>query len=259
MLDEIHAVMDALKLRHARATVAEALRSAQKEKPSYSSFLLELLRREHEGQRNRALAARLKRSGLRDFWTLDTFPFHLQKCVNKRAVYELAELDFIERGESVIFIGPAASGKSGLASAILLKAIYAGKRALAITAQKLFDEFTASRADRSTQKLMCRLERLDLFLIEEFGYLNAVEPRQVNDFFQLMDLRCNRRSTMLTTNLGYDEWGKFLGNDSLVAALISRLGQKNRTFAFPKDAVNLRNPKLGLPATAPKPAILDAE
>jgi len=170
----------------------------------------------------------------------------------------LAELDFIERGESVIFIGPAASGKSGLASAILLKAIYAGKRALAMTAQKLFDEFTASRADRSTQKLMCRLERLDLFLIEEFGYLNTVEPRQVNDFFQLMDIRCNRKSTMLTTNLGYEKWGKFLGNDSLVAALISRLGQKSRTFAFPKDAVNLRNPKLGLAATAPRPTILNA-
>ena len=75
---------------------------------------------------------------------------------------------------------------------------------------------------------------------------------------RLQDVRCNRKSTMLTTNLGYEEWGKFLGNDSLVAALISRLGQKSRTFAFPKDAVNLRNPKLGLPATAPRPTILDA-
>lgn len=59
MLDDIHALLDALKLPHARAAVAEALKAAQKDKPSYSAFLLELLRREHEGQRDRAIARRL--------------------------------------------------------------------------------------------------------------------------------------------------------------------------------------------------------
>ena len=118
MLDDIHTLLDALKLRHARTTVAAAIKAAQKDKPSYSAFLLELLRREHEGQRNRAIASRLKRSGLDEFWTLETFPFHIQKCVNKRAIYELAELDFIDRGESAVFIGQAAVGKSGLASGI---------------------------------------------------------------------------------------------------------------------------------------------
>jgi len=58
-------------------------------------------------------------------------------------------------------------------------------------------------------------------------------------------------------NLGFDEWGKFLGNAPLVAALLSRLLQKCRTIVFPKEAVNLRNPKLGLPARAERPAILD--
>jgi DNA replication protein DnaC len=72
-----------------------------------------------------------------------------------------------------------------------------------------------------------------------------------------MDERCNRKSTIITTNLGFEEWGKFLGHAPLVAALISRLLQKCKTIAFPKDAVNLRNPKLALPTRAPKPSILD--
>jgi len=258
MIDDIHVILDALKLRHARAAVAEALKAAQKEKPSYSAFLLELLRREHEGQRNRAIASRLKRSGLDEFWTLETFPFHIQKCVNKRAIYELAELDFLNRGESAVFIGQAGVGKSGLASGILMKALYAGRRCQAIKADRLFDDLRASHADRATRSRIQSLSRLDLLLIEELGYVEALEPRQVNDFFRLMDNRCNRKSTVITTNLGFEEWGKFLGNGPLVAALLSRLLQKCRTIVFPKEAVNLRAPKLGLQARAEKPAILDA-
>lgn len=258
MIDDIHALLDALKLHHARAALAEALKAAQKDKPSYSAFLLELLRCEHEGQRDRAIARRLKRSGLSEFWTLETFPFHIQKCVNKRAVYELGELDFMERGESLVFIGQAAVGKSGLASGILMKALYAGKRGLAIKADDLFEDLGASHADRATRSRIRTLSRLDLLLIEEFGYDGTPEPRQINDFFRLMDNRCNRKSTVITTNLGFDEWGKFLGNGPLVAALLSRLLQKCRTIVFPKEAVNLRNPKLGLPARAERPAILNA-
>ena len=189
---------------------------------------------------------------------MESFPFHIQHCVNKREIYELAELDFLARGESVVFVGQAAVGKSGLASAIVLKALYAGKRGLAITAQDLFDALKDSHSDRTTRAFLQRLARLDVLLIDEFGYLNATEPQQINGFFRLMDDRCNRKSTIITTNLGFEEWGKFLGNGPMVAALLSRLLQKCRTIAFPKTAVNLRNPKLKLPATAPKPVILDA-
>ena len=111
MITDLHQLLEELKLRDARAAIDETLKLAQKNKPSYSTFLLDLLRREHEGQRNRATASRIKRSGLREFWALDTFPFHIQKCVNKRMIYELAELDFIARGESLVFIGQAAVGK----------------------------------------------------------------------------------------------------------------------------------------------------
>lgn len=258
MLNDIHTLLDSLKLRHARAMVAESIKSAQKDKPSYSTFLLELLRREHEGQRDRAIASRLKRSGLDEFWTLETFPFHIQKCVNKRTIYELAELDFIARGESVVFIGQAAVGKSGLASGIFMKALYAGKRCQAIKADKLFEDLRGTHADRVTRSRIQSLSRIDLLLIEELGYVNALDPREVNDFFRLMDNRCNRKSTIITTNLGFEEWGKFLGNAPLVAAVVSRLLQKCRIIVFPKDAVNLRAPKLGLPARAEKPTILNA-
>jgi DNA replication protein DnaC len=169
MQDEIRTLLDELQLRRMRETIEEALKSAQKRKPSYSAFLLDLLQQEHQDKRNRTLANRLRRAGLREFWTLDTFPFALQPSVNKRFLLELAELDFLARGESVVLIGPAGVGKSGLASALLLKALYAGKSAFRISAQDLFEELGASHADRSTKRLLKRLSRLDLLLVDEFG------------------------------------------------------------------------------------------
>ena len=149
-------------------------------------------------------------------------------------------------------------GKSGLSSGVLLKALYAGRSAMARSAQDLFDELGASLADRSAKRLLHRLSRVDVLLIDEFGYLNAPSQVQINNFFRLMDSRCNRKSTIITTNLGFQEWGKFLGNGPLTAALLSRLLQTCRVFPFPSSAVNLREPALKLPAKAPRPAILDA-
>jgi DNA replication protein DnaC len=259
MIDEIHKLLDALMLRHTRDTIEEALKVAHKSKPSYSGFLLKLLRDEHADKRNRLIANRIKHAGLKEYWTLETFPWHLQPCLAKsrKNIQELAELDFIDRGESVVFTGLAAAGKSGLASGLLMKALLAGRTALARSAQDLFEELGASAADRTSRLLLKRLSRLDVLLIDEFGYVNPLNQIQVNNFFRLMDLRCNRKSTVITSNLGFPEWGKFLANGPLTAALISRLIQNCHVFAFPPNAVNLRDPKLKLPARAPRPTALD--
>ncbi|MEK7392862.1 MAG: ATP-binding protein, partial [Fibrobacterota bacterium] len=93
---------------------------------------------------------------------------------------------------------------------------------LLIKAQDLFDDMYASLADRSSRKLVNRLARLDVLLIDEMGYLN-LKPEQTNIFFKLMEERYRRKSTIITTNLEFDEWERFLGNKMLVDAMLSRL------------------------------------
>ena len=256
-MQEIHNLLDALKLRHTRQAVAELLAEAQKSKPAYSQFLLKLLRQEYENKRNRTIAARIKKSGLRDYWTLETYPWHIQTCLQKHksAILELAELDFIDQGASVVFIGNSGVGKSGLAAGIMMKALYAGRTAYCIKAQDLFEELGASIADRSTKTFLKRLARLDLLLIDEFGYASPPEQNLTNNFFRLMDHRCNRKSTVITTNLGFREWPKFLGNGPLIAALLSRLMRKCHTFSI--NGFNLCHPKFKLPTAPPQPPLLD--
>ena len=237
MLNDIHQHLDILKLHKMRAIIEDHLTRAQKEKPSYSAFLLELLRREAHDKRERAIENRIRKSGLPEKWTLETYPFHIQKGINKRQHQEFAELDFLSRAENVIWVGPTGVGKTGLSSAILLKALLAGRTGQFYKAQDLFDELGASAADRSTQILIHRLSRLDVLLIDEWGYVNP-KPDQINQFFRLIDKRTHKKSTLMTTNLGYQEWPSFLGNSATAAPLLNRLLHQAHTITF-KNPVNL--------------------
>jgi len=118
--------------------------------------------------------------------------------------------------------GPTGRGKSGLACGLLLKELENGYRCQFVRAQDLFEEMYASLADRSTRQLLKRLARLDVLLVDEMGYLN-LRPEQSNIFFKLMEERYRHHSTIITTNLDYDEWPNFLGSRPMVEALLSRL------------------------------------
>ena len=136
--------------------------------------------------------------------------------------------------------GPTGVGKTGLACGLLLKALQNGHRCQFIRAQDLFDEMYASLADRSTRQLLNRLARLDVLLIDELGYLN-LKPEQSNTFFKLMEERYHRHSTIITTNLVYDEWHNFLGNKSMVDALLSRVRHYCHTVTI--NGPSLRDPQ----------------
>lgn len=238
MLNDLYQQLEALKLRKMRSLIDEQLALAQKTRPSYSAFLLDLLRQEAQDKKSRTIQRRIKQSGLREQWSLDTYPFHIQKGVNRRQHEEFAELDFLTRAENIIWLGPTGVGKSGLSQAILRKALLAGRTGQVFSAQDLFDELGASAADRSTQLLMHRLSRLDLLVVDEFGYINP-KPDQLNQFFRLIDIRTRRKSTLITTNLGYQEWAGFLGNANLTAALLNRLLERVHTITFGKNPINL--------------------
>ena len=176
----------------------------------------------------------------RQWGTLESFPYRRQKAVKKRQINTFASLDFVTKAENIVFIGSTGVGKTGLATGILLKALQNGYRALFIKAQDLFDEMYASLADRSTRKLLNRLTRIDVLCIDEMGYL-TIRPEQANIFFKLMEERYTIKPTLITTNLDYDEWHEFLGNRSMVEALLSRLRHRCHTVKI--DGPSLRDPQ----------------
>lgn len=240
MNEELEQLLKNLRLRRILDIYEEQLRAAEKEDVSYSEFLLRLLRAQWHARQETALEWRIRRANLPERWSLETFPFARQPGVHRKQIRTFAELDFIPKAENIVFIGPTGVGKTGLASGILLKALENGYRCQFIRAQDLFDEMYASLADRSTRQLLKRLARLDVLQIDEFGYLN-LKPEQSNTFFKLMEERYHRHSTIITSNLDYDEWHNFLGNRPMVEALLSRLRHYCHTVRI--DGPSLRDPQ----------------
>ena len=223
--DELEQLLKNLHLNKMADMLEDELKNAQEKSLSHIELLLRLARAQWHDKQEKALAWRINRAAMPEQWTLETFPFKKQPGVSQKQIRDLAELDFIARAENLVFIGPTGVGKTGLASGLLLKALQNGYRGLFMRAQDLFDEMYASLADRSSRKLLNRLARVDVLLIDEVGYLN-LKPEQTNIFFKLMEERYRRKATIITTNLEYEEWHNFLGNKALVTALLSRLRQQ---------------------------------
>jgi DNA replication protein DnaC len=237
--EELEQLLRSLHLRRIAEMVEAEMADAQKHQRTYGDFLTRLVRAQWHHRQETALAWRIERARLPEDWTLESFPWKRQPGVTQRELRTYAELDFIPKAENIVFIGKTGVGKTGLACGLLRKAIQNGHRGLFVRAQDLFDEMYASLADRSSRKLLDRLVRVDVLAIDEMGYLN-LRPEQTNIFFKLMEERYRRRPTIITTNLEYEEWGNFLGNKSLVDALLSRLRHQCHTVKI--DGPSLRDP-----------------
>jgi len=241
MNDDLEQLLANLHLRWMAGTIDREVAQATKEQASYEAFLARLLRAQYHQRQESALAYRIGQAHLPEKWTLESFPFHLQSGVDKRQMRTFAELDFIAKGENLVFMGPTGVGKTGLASSLLLKALQNGYRGLFIRAQDLFEDMFASLADHSSRKLVNRLARMELLVCDELGYLN-LRPEQTNVFFRLMEERYNQlRPTIITTNLEFSEWTGLLGNAALVEALLSRLRHRCHTVRI--EGPSLREPR----------------
>src|SRR5487761_2200911 len=186
MTEELDQLLKNLKLHRMHAVYDEQLRAADKQQITYSDFVAGLLRAQWRERLESALEGCIRRACLPERWSLETFPYTQQPGVNRKQIRAFGELDFVAKHENLVFIGPTGVGKTGLACALLLKALQNGLRCQFIRAQDLFDEMYASLADRSTRRLVNRLARLDVLLIDEMGYAN-LKPEQANVFFKLME------------------------------------------------------------------------
>lgn len=186
-------------------------------------IICNLLQEELRFRQERSMQNRLRNAKMPWEWTLNSFPFEKQPGINKNQIMTLAGLDFLQRGENIIFHGKTGVGKSGLAVGILRQALISGFRGRFYDVQRLLDDLYASLADRSTTKLLNALCRYDILLLDELGYL-TLNKEQMNAFFKLMKERYEAgKSTIITTNLEPENWYNLLNPKDMVDALLDRL------------------------------------
>jgi DNA replication protein DnaC len=239
MRKKLHKLLIDLRLKGMANVLDRELNRAEKKGSALDSILYRLLAEELAYRQERSMLYRLNHAKTPWDWTLKTFPFDKQPGVRKPQIMSLAGLSFIERAENIVFIGNPGTGKSGLASGLLHQALIDGYRGRFYNAQDLLDELYASLADRTTPKLIKRLCNYPILVIDELGYL-TLKPEQVNAFFKLMGERYGKSSTIITTNLEYEEWYDLFRRKPLVDALLDRL--KHRCITIKINGPSLRVP-----------------
>jgi len=218
------------------------LTTAQKRDYSHTRILKHIIDEEYKIKKNKSCQARLQRAHIPEQLVIETFPFDKQPELNKKKIMELIDsLDYMSRNVNVIFMGPTGSGKTGLATSLLIEAIQHGYNGRFIMFPDLIELLYRSVADHSEEKVIKKFIVYDCLLIDELGYVE-VEPVQVGLFFTLMHKRHKRKTTLITSNLGFSQWDSFLKNPQLTAALIDRLTENSHVINM-KNCISLR-PKL---------------
>ena len=239
MNEQLAAKLKYLRLGALLAQWDEYLKMAAKKRLSHTRLLTHIIEEEYRIRREKACRLRLKRAHIPEPFVIETFPFSKQPKLNRKMVLALYDsFEYMKAKRNIIWLGPTGCGKTGLATSFLTHAIEQGHTGRYVLFAELIDELYRSVADHSEQKVLKRYLACDCLLIDEIGYVE-VEPVQVGLFFTLMQKRHKRKSTLITSNLGFSEWGGFLKNDHLTAALIDRLTEDSHVINM-KGCVSLR-------------------
>jgi DNA replication protein DnaC len=221
-MPEINTLLKQLRLSHMAEHLAERNRQAIESKLTYPEFLALLLQDETLYRNNKKLIVRLKRAGFQSEKTIENFNFDFNPKINRAYLQDLAACRFVAEKSPVLIVGPCGTGKSHIAQAIGHCAIRQGIDVFFTSQSRLFNMLQAAKATHSFNKKMAQLIKIPLLIIDDFG-IKPLRTPQDEDFHDLIAERYENASTIVTSNLEFNEWGDAFPNRLLAAATLDRL------------------------------------
>ncbi len=171
---------------------------------------------------------------------LDSFDFSFQPSIKKGEILELATCKYIEKKESILFIGQPGTGKTHLSVALGLKALGYGYTVLFTTVWDMITTLQHSRADHTYKKKIEHYLKPNLLILDELGYKTMGETT-VEDFFEIISRRYEKSSTIITSNREFTSWDKIFFDKTLTGAIIDRLIHHCHTFLIKGESYRFQH------------------
>jgi DNA replication protein DnaC len=224
----------------------------RQEQADYQTFLLRLAEIEIADRERRAAERRVKEARLPVLKTLDTFDFTAQPSLNQTLVRELLRGEYLDKRENVLLIGNSGTGKTHLATALAFTACQQGRRARFFTVTGLVTQLLERREQKELERFHRQLERLDLLVLDELGYVPCSKAG-AELLFEVVSRAYERTSLIVTTNLPFESWTEIMGSERLTGALLDRLTHRIHILEANGESYRLKESKQRLKKHGPKP------
>lgn len=235
----IYKTLKKFKLVDIRNNFNDLIEEAEEEKLDYKGFLIKLIQYEEQGKQSRMVERHIKAAGFDKENTIENYDFAFHSYRHKAKITELATLNFMERNENVILIGPPGVGKSYIGTAVGIKACEAGKRVLFVNANEFIDELADWTHQGNLKSLLRKLSRIDLILLDELGYLKMDKEKE-SLFFQFIRHRYEKNALIITTNLPLERWGEIFTSQLAATAILDRLVHHSHIVSITGDSYRVK-------------------
>jgi DNA replication protein DnaC len=203
-------------------------------------FLAALLTAEVEQRDRNVERAWVAKAKFPELKEISDFNFALVPSLNASMVGALAKGAFIDRHEVILAVGPPGTGKTHIASGIGLEACRQGRRVRFVTVAELVMELSEAQAEHRLSRLETQLDRLDLLICDELGFIR-LDSDQAQLLFILLAHRYTRGALIITSNLEFGDWtGVFNDDARLVSALLDRLTHRCHVLQFQAESYRFR-------------------
>jgi DNA replication protein DnaC len=243
MADNLHLLLRSnlkqLRLPTIGAEFEKLARAAAAANETFAHYLLRLTELELAARSANAVQARIRHAGFPVAKDFDTFDFSAVPALNKPKVLELARGEWLEQRYNCCLIGNSGTGKTHIATALGLAACRQGKRVGFVTAAALATQLEEAQKRYQLERLLSQLDRLELLICDELGYL-SFSRGGAELLFQVFADRYERRSLLVTSNLAFSEWHQVFQGERMTAALLDRLTHRCHIFEMNGESFRFR-------------------
>ena len=189
---------------------------------NFEDRLAMLVDRQWTFNEDRRMTRLLRTAKLRDSACIENVDFKTPRALDKSLVVRLASSDWIKKAQNVIVLGPTGVGKTYLVCAIANSACRNGFAAIYKRAPRLYQEVAIARADGSYPKLMNRLSKIKVLIVDDFCIAPMTDPER-RDLLEVLEDRQSISSTIIATQVPVENWIEHIGDPTLADAILDRL------------------------------------